>query len=197
MPRSLPKRALRCGARLSIAAWSHVGIGSSGMSSSRGVRSRRSIPPPGLLPCAVVALSPVPSECDEAANYVGGQPRGARDVPQRRVFVLGMPAVRRPHVRLAACQYPSARTWGPVEAILHHSEGARGNPLAVLELSQRPLGHRGRLGKCPPVPHAQLDPARDDVIGEPPPVLTGHVTVLPASRRQSPHWPVTILTRRR
>jgi Domain of unknown function (DUF5753) len=30
--------------------------------------------PPGLLVCAVFALPPVPGECDEAANYVGGRP---------------------------------------------------------------------------------------------------------------------------
>jgi hypothetical protein len=53
--------------------------------------ARRSSAPLGLLVCAVVALSPVPGEGDEAANHVGGQPRSARDVPQRRILILGMP----------------------------------------------------------------------------------------------------------
>src|ERR1035438_1352692 len=51
-----------------------------------------------------------------------------------------MPEVRRPHLRFPACQYPSARTRGPAEPVLDHTEGAGGNVLAVLELSQRPLG---------------------------------------------------------
>src|SRR5215472_2251256 len=109
---------------------------------------------PGLLVCAVVALPPVPGEGDEAANHVGRQPRSARDVPQRRVLILGRPEVRRPHLGFPACEYPPARTWGPAEPVLDHAEGAGGNVLAVLELSQRPLGHPGRLGKGPPVPHA-------------------------------------------
>src|SRR6516225_6370886 len=73
--------------------------------------------------------------------------------------------------------------------VLDHAEGAGGHSLAVLELPQRPLGNPGHLGKCPPVPHAQLDPARDDVIGEPLPVLTGHMTVLPPRAARSPHGP--------
>ena len=109
---------------------------------------------PDLLVCAVVALPPVPGEGDEATNHVGRQPRSARDVPQRRVLILGLPEVRRPHLGFPACEYPPARTWGPAEPVLDHAEGAGGNVLAVLELSQRPLGHPGRLGKGPPVPHA-------------------------------------------
>src|SRR5271169_841568 len=115
---------------------------------------RRSGAPPGLTVCVGVALPPVPGEGDEAANHVGGQPGGARDVPQGRVFVLGMPEVQRAHVRFPACQYPPARTWGPAEPVLDHTESAGGNALAVLELSQRSLGYPGRFGKGPPVPHA-------------------------------------------
>src|SRR5690242_21848290 len=80
--------------------------------------------------------------------------------------------------------------------VLDHAEGAGGHPLAVLKLPQRPLGHPGRFRKSPPVPHAQFDPARDDVIGEPLPVLIGHMTVLPRGPPQSPIGQVTILTRR-
>src|SRR5215472_72367 len=149
-----------------------------------------------LLARVVVALPPVASECDEAPNYIGGQPGRARDMPERRIFILCMHAVLRPHLRLPACQYPSGRTRCPAQAILHHGESAGGNPLTILKLPERPLGHPGRLGKCPPIPHAQLDPARNDVISEPQPVLASHVTVLPASRRPSPHRPVTILIRR-
>src|SRR6516225_7545869 len=144
----------------------------------------RSTAPPGLLVWVGGALPPVPGQRDEAANHVRGQPRGAGNVPQRRVFILGGPGVRRRHARLAACQYPPARTRGPAQPVLGHTESAGGNPLAVLELAQRSLGHPGHLGKGPPVPHAELDPACDDVVGEPPPVLTGHMTVLPPSRRQ-------------
>src|ERR1700728_2003494 len=146
------------------------------------VAARRSSAPPGLLVCAVIALPPVPGEGDEAANHFGGHPGSARDVPERRVLILGMPEVRRPHLRFPARQYPPARPRGPAEPVLDHTEGAWGNVLAVLELSQRPLGHPGRLGKGPPVPHAEVDPACDDVVGEPRPVLTGHMTVLPVSR---------------
>ena len=60
----------------------------------RDAGGRRSSASPGLLVCAVVALSPVPGEGDKAANHVGGQPRSAREVPQRRILILGMPEVR-------------------------------------------------------------------------------------------------------
>src|SRR5260370_7940465 len=117
---------------------------------------RRSSAPPGLLVCAVVALSPVPGEGDEAANHVGGQPRSARDVPQRRVLILGMPEVRRPHVRFPACQYPSARTRCPAEPVLDHTKGAGENPLALLALSYPPPVHPPPLLTPPPSPPPQL-----------------------------------------
>jgi mannose-6-phosphate isomerase-like protein (cupin superfamily) len=115
---------------------------------------QRSSTLPGLLVCAVAALPPVPGEGDEATNHVGRQPRSARDVPQRRVLILGLPKVWRPQLGFPACEYPPTRTRGPAEPVLDHPEGAGGNVLAVFELSQRPLGHPGRLGKGPPVPHA-------------------------------------------
>jgi hypothetical protein len=107
----------------------------------------------GLLVCAV-ALPPVPGEGDEAANHFGRQPRSARDVPERRVLILGRSDIRRADLGFPACQYPPARTRGPAEPVLDHAEGAGGDVLAVLELAQRPLGHPGRLGQGPPVPHA-------------------------------------------
>src|SRR5579859_948204 len=58
--------------RGSVAAWRAPGGG------------RRSSASWGLLVCAVVALPPVPGKGDQAANHVGGQPGGARDVPERR-----------------------------------------------------------------------------------------------------------------
>src|ERR1700759_3465017 len=107
-----------------------------------------------LVICPIVTWPPVPGEGHEAANHVGRQSRSARDVPQRRVLMLGVPEVRRPYLRFPAFQDPSPRTRGPAEPVLDHTEGAGGNVLAVLELSQRPLGHPGRLGKGSPVPHA-------------------------------------------
>src|SRR3984893_10428839 len=89
----------------------------------------------GLARCAVVALPPVPGEGDEVANDLGRQPRSARDVPQRRVLILGLSEVRRPHLGFPACEYPPARTRAPTEPVLDHAEGAGGNVLAVLELS--------------------------------------------------------------
>src|SRR5437868_434464 len=113
-----------------------------------GQRSRALL---GPVVCAIVALPPVPGEGDEAANHVGRQSRSARDVPQRRILMLGMPEVRRPYLRFPAFQDPSPRTRGPAEPVLDHTEGAGGNVLAVLELAQRPLRHPGRLGKGSPV----------------------------------------------
>jgi len=111
---------------------------------------------PGLLLRAGVALAlpPAPGQRYHAANYLRRQPGSAGDVPQRGVFVFALPEARRPHRRLAARQYAPARTRGPAQPVLDHPQSARGNALAVLELAQRPLGHPGRLGKCPPVPHA-------------------------------------------
>src|SRR5690349_20385474 len=75
----------------------------------------RSRAPTGLLVCAFGALPPVPGQGNQPAYHVGGEPGGARNVPQRRVFMLGMPTVRRPHARLPAGKYPSARTRRPAE----------------------------------------------------------------------------------
>ena len=64
------------------------------LSLAAGASSLPSTAPLGQLVCSIVALPPVPSEGDEAADYVRRQSRGAREVQQRRVFILGMPAVR-------------------------------------------------------------------------------------------------------
>src|ERR1700733_3473207 len=117
-------------------------------------RLRRSFVPLRCWPqvFGLVALPPVPGEGDEAADHVGGQPRSARDVPQRRVLMLGRPGVRRPPVRPPPRQYPPARAGGPAEPVLDHAEGAGGNALPVLELSQCPLGYPGRRPGASPVP---------------------------------------------
>src|ERR1700734_2622351 len=158
---------------------------------------RRSCVPAGLLVYAGAALPPVPGEGDETANHIRGQSGGAGDVPQRGVFILGMPGARRPHAGLLAGQYPPARARSPAEPVLDHTEGAGGTALPFPELAQRSFGPPGRLGESPPVSHAQLDPARHDIVGEPPPVFLGHMTVLPPSRHRSRRGYKTILTRRR
>src|SRR5215469_1049717 len=142
-------------------------------------KRRASGSPWGCLARAFLTLPPVPGERDETADYIGGEARRTREMPERRVVVLFLAAADRLGDRFAARQYPAARTRRPAELVLDHAQSAGRDPLAVLQLAQGPVGHAGRLSKRTPVPHVQFDPARYDVIGQPPPVLTGHEPIPP------------------